>query len=61
MRDLDLNLVRLQLAWIKFVRQQLCTGRVHSETMYFKHSGSIPLAHDVSIPAHRLMLQHRWT
>ena len=36
-RDLDLHLVCLQLTCIVFVRQQMRTGRVHSQTMDLIH------------------------
>jgi hypothetical protein len=41
-RDLDLDFIWLQLARIELVWKQMCTGRMHSQTMYFTHQESIP-------------------
>jgi hypothetical protein len=36
-RDFYLDFVLAKIAWTVFVRQQLRTGRVHSETMNVTH------------------------
>jgi hypothetical protein len=36
-RDLDLDFIRLQLAGIVLIGQQMRTGCVHSQTMYLTH------------------------
>jgi hypothetical protein len=47
-RNLDLNLIGSQYAGVIFVRQQLCTGRVHTKTVYFTHLKSFPFRANIS-------------
>jgi hypothetical protein len=58
MRNLDLNLIRLQLSRIELVGQQMRTGRVHSQTMNLTHQKSVP-SRAAFPPISRLMLHHR--